>query len=308
LSAITKKFVRSKLETQFSLGEGALDSRRSEINTYIESAIEACMEPVCDTAGDDDSTGEQGEQGAKKKRGGWGYVEVSPALRAVIGEGDVSRGDIIQRMWKHIRANNLQDPSDKRFILCDASLKQIFKSGRVSMFKMNKELTRHIWKPESDDTAAKPAAAKLTTAKPAAAKLAVAESAKKSPSKTPKKSIHKKDKGSKAAAAAKDKKKKAKAPSSSSDEPKKLNGLQQPKPLATKLAEFMGNKQASRLDVNKKIWEHIKSKNLQSAENKSLINCDALLKDMLGQDTVSCAVMLACYIGAHSLRSAHRFP
>ncbi len=281
MSAITKKFVRGNLEKQFSLGEGALDSRRSEINSYIESAIEACMEPARDASSDHDSIGDHEEQGAKKKRGGWGFVEVSPQLRAVIGEGDVSRGDIIQKIWKHIKANNLQDPRDKRFILCDDSLKQVFKSGRVSMFKMNKELARHIWKPEKDDYPAKPAAA---------------ASAKKSPSKAPQKSISKKDTSSKASAAAKDKKKKAKAASSSSDEPKKLNGLQQPKPLATKLADFMGSQQASRLDVNKKIWEHIKSKNLQSAENKTIINCDARLKDLLGQDTVSAATMFARFI------------
>ena len=136
------------------------------------------------------------------------------------------------------------------------------------MFKMNKELSRHIWKPEAVDSPQKPAAKKLS-------------------SKSPEKSIAKKGTSSKASAAAQDKKKKAKSPSSKSDEPKKLNGLQQPKPLATKLADFMGSKQASRLDVSKKIWEHIKSKNLQSAENKSMINCDARLKDLLGQDTVS---------------------
>lgn len=269
LSAITKKYVRGVLEKQFELEEGALDSRRSEINGYIESAIEACIEPEGDAHKEQASAVDEEVQGAKKKKGGWGFVDVTPQLRAVIGEGDVSRGDIIHRIWKHIKEHNLQDPSDKRYILCDAALKQIFKSGRVSMFKMNKELTRHIWKPEKEEPPSKPAAS----------------STKKSPSKTPQKSISKKETSSKSSAAAKDKKKKVKAPSSSSDEPKKLNGLQQPKPLAAKLAEFMGSNQASRLDVNKKIWEHIKSKNLQSAENKTIINCDAQLKDLLGQES-----------------------
>ncbi len=278
LSAITKKFVRGNLEKQFALEEGALDSRRSEINGYIESAIEAFVQPDGGDELDQDQGGDEEGQGAKKKKGGWGFVEVSPQLRSVIGEGNVSRGDIVQKIWKHIKEHNLQDPSDKRFILCDTALKQIFKSGRVSMLKMNKELTRHIWKPEKDESPAKPAAA----------------SSKKSPSKTPQKSIAKKETSSKSSAAAKDQKKKAKAPSSSSDEPKKLNGLQQPKPLAAKLAAFMGAKQASRLDVNKKIWEHIKSKSLQSAENRTIINCDAQLKDLLGQDTVSLFLKSTC--------------
>jgi chromatin remodeling complex protein RSC6 len=137
---------------------------------------------------------------------------------------------------------------------------------------MNKELTRHAWKVENGDSPAVPTAG---------------SAARKSPSKTLEKSISKKEKLSKASAAAKDSKKKSKLSLSSSDEPKKLNGLQMPKPLATKLADFMGTKQASRLDVNKKIWEHIKSKSLQSAENKTIINCDARLRELLGQDTVS---------------------
>jgi chromatin remodeling complex protein RSC6 len=288
LSAITKKFVRGILEKQFALEEGALDSRRSEINGYIESAIEACMEPEDDAEKDDALAGDEEAQVTKKKKGGWGFVDVTPQLRAVIGEGDVSRGDIIHRIWKHIKEHNLQDPKDKRFILCDAALKQIFKSGRVSMFKMNKELTRHIWKPEKE-----------LPAKPAVS------SAKKSPSKTPQKTISKKETSSKASSAAKDKKK-VKASSSSLEEPKKLNGLQQPKPLAAKLAEFMGTKQASRLDVNKKIWEHIKSKSLQSAENKSIINCDSRLKDLLGQDSVSFELDSACgHIITHFIPAVH---
>jgi upstream activation factor subunit UAF30 len=229
------------------------------------------MEPEDGAEKEQSSAGDEEIQSAKKKKGGWGFVDVTPQLRAVIGEGDVSRGDIIHRIWKHIKEHNLQDPSDKRFILCDTALKQIFKSGRVSMFKMNKELTRHIWKPEKDELPSKPAAS----------------SAKKSLSKTPQKSISKKETSSKPSSATKDKKKKIKAQSSGSDKPKKLNGLQQPKPLAAKLAEFMGSKEASRLDVNKKIWEHIKSKSLQSAENKTIINCDSRLRELLGQDSVS---------------------
>ena len=253
--------MRGLLEKQFSLCEGALDGRRSEINAYIESAIEAC-----DAEEELGEGSDQEEQGAKKKR--------LTQLRAVIGDGDVSRDDIIHRMWKYIKAHNLQDPSDKRFILCDAALKQIFKSGRVSMFKMNKELTRLLWKPEKDESPPRPASA---------------AEVKETPSKTPEKSISKKATSSKASAAAKDKKK-PKTSACSSDEPKKLNGLQQPRPLSTKLADFMGIQQASQSDVFKKIWEHIKSNNLQSADNKSIINCDTQLEHLLGQSTVSYAL------------------
>lgn len=44
--------------------------------------------------------------------------------------------------------NHLQDPADRRFILCDEKLKRIFQKDRVNSFGMNRDLTAHLTKKE----------------------------------------------------------------------------------------------------------------------------------------------------------------
>ena len=48
-------------------------------------------------------------------------------------------------MWAYIKANNLQNPANKREIVADAKLKPIF-GGKdaVDMFEMNKHLAKHL--------------------------------------------------------------------------------------------------------------------------------------------------------------------
>lgn len=48
-------------------------------------------------------------------------------------------------MWVYIRENNLQDPKDRRKILCDESLHSLFHVKSINMFQMNKALSKHIW-------------------------------------------------------------------------------------------------------------------------------------------------------------------
>jgi len=52
----------------------------------------------------------------------------------------LSRPHAVKKIWEYIKLNNLQDPKDKRDILCDSHLKAVFKTDKVNMFKMNKIL------------------------------------------------------------------------------------------------------------------------------------------------------------------------
>jgi chromatin remodeling complex protein RSC6 len=47
-------------------------------------------------------------------------------------------------MWDYIRNNNLQNPENKREIVADDKLRAVFGTDRVSMFEMNKHLSRHL--------------------------------------------------------------------------------------------------------------------------------------------------------------------
>jgi DNA topoisomerase-1 len=56
--------------------------------------------------------------------------------------------------------------------------------------------------------------------------------------------------------------------------------------LSPELSAFLGQPEASRADVTKKVWEYIKSKNLQDAQNKRLIKPDATLGKLLGSEPI----------------------
>jgi chromatin remodeling complex protein RSC6 len=43
-----------------------------------------------------------------------------------------------------MRANNLQNPENRREILADNKLRKVFGKDKVTMFEMNKHLTQHL--------------------------------------------------------------------------------------------------------------------------------------------------------------------
>ncbi|KAI4342033.1 hypothetical protein MLD38_026695 [Melastoma candidum] len=51
---------------------------------------------------------------------------VSPEMEAVVGVPEIPRTQVLKRIWAHIKENNLQDPNDKKVIVCDEKLKKIF--------------------------------------------------------------------------------------------------------------------------------------------------------------------------------------
>jgi chromatin remodeling complex protein RSC6 len=69
----------------------------------------------------------------------------SKELAAVVGSGQVTRGDVVSKIWAYIKQHNLQNPANKREILADDKLKPVFDGkDKVSMFEMNKHLAKHL--------------------------------------------------------------------------------------------------------------------------------------------------------------------
>ncbi|KAG2688539.1 hypothetical protein I3760_09G100300 [Carya illinoinensis] len=83
-----------------------------------------------------------------KRRGGPGGLNkvcgVTPELQAIVGEPALPRTEIVKQLWAYIRKNNLQDPSNKRKIICNDALRLVFETDCTDMFKMNKLLAKHI--------------------------------------------------------------------------------------------------------------------------------------------------------------------
>ena len=80
-----------------------------------------------------------------KARGGIAKpVTPSPELAKITGTADLPRSEIVSKMWAYIKKNNLQNPENKREILADDVLEPIFGVKKVTMFEMNKHLSRHV--------------------------------------------------------------------------------------------------------------------------------------------------------------------
>ena len=71
-------------------------------------------------------------------------LQPSAELAAVVGTAPLARPDVVSKMWDYIKANNLQNPQNKREILADERLEPIFGAKKVTMFEMNKHLARHL--------------------------------------------------------------------------------------------------------------------------------------------------------------------
>ncbi|MDR7153143.1 DNA topoisomerase-3 [Hydrogenophaga palleronii] len=68
----------------------------------------------------------------------------SAELAAVIGEGAVSRPEVVKKLWDYIKANGLQDAADKRRVNADAKLAAVFGKPQVTMFEIAGIVGKHL--------------------------------------------------------------------------------------------------------------------------------------------------------------------
>jgi chromatin remodeling complex protein RSC6 len=71
-------------------------------------------------------------------------LKPSPALAAVVGDQPLPRTEVTKRLWDYIKAHNLQNPANKRNILCDAKLKAVMGKDEVTMFEMTGLVGKHL--------------------------------------------------------------------------------------------------------------------------------------------------------------------
>ncbi|KAH9301447.1 hypothetical protein KI387_013030, partial [Taxus chinensis] len=166
----------------------------------------------------------------KKKRGGGGgftkLCGLSPELQALLGVSELSRTQVVKQLWAYIRENKLQDPQNKRKIICDDKFRAVFKKSSIDMFEMNKVLSDHIFRLDKENDGSEDPEPKAKRQKPE------------------KKEVGKgKGEGGKG----------------------KGSGLCSPLPLSDALATFLGTGESelSRAEVVKRIWGYIKDNNLQ---------------------------------------------
>ncbi|XP_062102113.1 upstream activation factor subunit spp27-like [Humulus lupulus] len=189
----------------------------------------------------------------KKKRGG-GFSKIcglSPQLQKFMGVSEMARTEVVKQMWTYIRDKNLQDPNDRRNIICDEPLRDLFGVDSINMFQMNKALSKHIWSLDSDNNV-KPNQSEETEKK---RKQEREESDEPKPK-------EKKQKGGN-------------------------SGFLAPLQLSDALVNFLGTGESalSRSEVIKRMWNYIKQNNLQDPSDKRRIISDQKLKELFDVDS-----------------------
>ena len=71
-------------------------------------------------------------------------LKPSTELAAVIGSDMVARTEVIKKVWDYVKANNLQDATNKRAINADAKLLPVFGKDQITMFELAGIVGKHL--------------------------------------------------------------------------------------------------------------------------------------------------------------------
>ncbi|KAK1367701.1 Upstream activation factor subunit UAF30 [Heracleum sosnowskyi] len=85
--------------------------------------------------------------GPKKLTGILKPMPISPVLSEFVGAPESSRTEAVKKVWEYIKANNLQNPANKREIFCDEKLKTVLDGkAQVEFLEIAKLLSKHFVK------------------------------------------------------------------------------------------------------------------------------------------------------------------
>ena len=80
-----------------------------------------------------------------------GPVRVSAALQKVLdpdGGGEaammMARSEVTKQLWVYIKRHDLQHPDDRRHIVNDQTMREVFECDEMSMFEMIKLVQKHF--------------------------------------------------------------------------------------------------------------------------------------------------------------------
>ena len=81
---------------------------------------------------------------AKKQTAFTRALTPSAELAAVVGPTPQPRTEVTKLLWDYIKAKNLQNPANRRNILCDAKLQAVMGKPEVTMFEMSGLVGKHL--------------------------------------------------------------------------------------------------------------------------------------------------------------------
>ncbi|KAK2991471.1 hypothetical protein RJ640_016506 [Escallonia rubra] len=108
-------------------------------------------EEECDARTKKQSTPDKVDKEVKKRGSGFSKpCSLSPQLQKLVGVPELARTEVVKKLWAYIREKNLQNPKNRKRILCDETLRALFRVDSIDMFQMNKKLSNHIWPIEEE--------------------------------------------------------------------------------------------------------------------------------------------------------------
>lgn len=146
ISKTTLKIVRTQLEQQFGCD-------LKEKKELIYESFEKFLAKSADLIKYNEVVEAESEQlmeeefveepvAKKKSKGGFAAeVHLATDLAEFLGVELLPRTEVTKRLWAYIKEKDLQDPADKRTILCDAALKKVLKRDKIHMFTMTKAIS-----------------------------------------------------------------------------------------------------------------------------------------------------------------------
>ncbi|KAL3674553.1 hypothetical protein V7S43_000501 [Phytophthora oleae] len=205
-----------------------------------------------------------GEEG-KKSRGGGGFnaeLSLSPELAQVVGAETMARPQVVKALWAYIREHDLQDPNNKKTILLDDTLRNVFQRDSFTMFSMNKFVKRHVRKP---DDLPPGGWSQIPRDGVSSDEDTEAKAAKKKPVKRKKKAASTEDGGD--------------------DGKRKNNPFNTELSVSPELGSLIGSDRMARPQIVKALWAYIHEHDLQDPNDKRSILLDDRMKQVFQRDS-----------------------
>ncbi|CCH59177.1 hypothetical protein TBLA_0B03360 [Henningerozyma blattae CBS 6284] len=74
-------------------------------------------------------------------------VILSDSMQEFLGEEALPRTQVVKRVWDYIKEHDLQNPKDRRQIICDEKMKPIFGKS-LDMFQLTKVISKNLLNPD----------------------------------------------------------------------------------------------------------------------------------------------------------------
>ncbi|KAL8107061.1 upstream activation factor subunit UAF30-like [Apium graveolens] len=133
MTSLPRVFTRSYSAVMAAAKSAVADTTASVKKTAVKKTVK--------------KTAVKASTGPKKLTGILKPMPISPVLSEFIGAPESSRTEAVKKVWQHIKANNLQNPADKKVIFCDEKLKTIFDGKvQVKFLEIAKLLSNHFVK------------------------------------------------------------------------------------------------------------------------------------------------------------------